>query len=139
MIDRAKLGINAFRQGYNCSQSVLVAFEDIVSLNKEQLLSIGASLGGGFARTRNLCGAVNAMGIIYGLVKKVDKAVAYKDMQEPINEFISVFSSINCKDILKGVEVTKGFVPEERTKKYYATRPCEYVVEFCIRTIEKYL
>ena len=70
MIDRAKLGVNAFRQGYNCSQSVLVAFEDIVSLNREQLLSIGASLGGGFARTRNLCGAVNAMGIIYGLVKK---------------------------------------------------------------------
>lgn len=139
MIDRAKIGIDTFRQGYNCCQAVLVAFEDMVDIDKELLLNIGSALGGGFARTRNLCGAVNAMGIVYGLVKKTDKVQAYKELQLPIEEFKQKFSSINCSEILKGVEVTSGFVPEERTPKYYATRPCEFVVEHCIRVIEKYL
>ncbi len=139
MIDRAKIGIDTFREGYNCSQSVLVAFEDVVSLSKEQLLDIGVALGGGFARTRNLCGAVNAMGIIYGLVKKVDKAQAYKEMQAPIEAFKKRFSSINCSEILKGVEVTSGFIPEDRTEKYYATRPCEFVVEYSIKLIQNLL
>jgi len=139
MSNRAKIGVEAFREGYNCSQSVLVAFEDLISLNKQQLLDIGSALGGGFARTRNLCGAVNAMGIIFGLIRKVDKAEAYKEMQPLINDFTNKFSSINCKEILKGVEVTSGFVPEQRTENYYATRPCEFVVEYCINLLCKYL
>lgn len=137
MIDRAKKGVDLFREGYNCCQAVLGAFEDLVNLPKETLLNIGSALGGGFGRTRNLCGAVNAMGIVYGLIKKVDKKQAYADMKTPIDEFCSIYGSVNCKEILKGVPVTAGVVPEERTEKYYATRPCERVVEDAIKIISK--
>lgn len=135
--DRVKKGVDCFRQSYNCCQAVLVAFEDEIPLSRDVLLNIGRGLGGGFARTRNLCGAVNAMGIVYGLIIKSDKKQAYADLQIPIEEFTQKYSSINCKDILKGVPITKGVVPEERTERYYATRPCERVVEDAIRIISK--
>ena len=139
MSQRAKIGVDNFRQGFNCAQSVLLAFEDLVNIDKNTLLNIGVALGGGFARTRNLCGAVNAMGIVYGLVVKPDKAKAYAEMQDPINEIKSIFGSINCCEMLKGVSVTSGFVPQERTETYYATRPCEKVVEKSILALEKIL
>ncbi len=139
MIDRAKKGVDCFREGYNCCQAVLIAYEDLIGLPKDLLLNIGTALGGGFSRTRNLCGAVNAMGIVYGLIKKVDKKQAYAEMKAPLEEFSSIYKSINCKDILKGVPVTEGVIPEERTEKYYATRPCEKVVEDAIKIIFKYI
>lgn len=136
---RVKKGVDCFRQSYNCCQAVLVAFEDLINLPKEVLYNIGAGLGGGFARTRNLCGAVNAMGIVYGLIKKTDKKQAYADLQIPIDRFIQKYKSINCRDILKGVTVTDGCVPEERTEQYYATRPCERVIEDAIKLISELL
>ncbi len=139
MKDRVIKGVNCFRKGYNCCQAVLVAFEDLVSLPEEILLNIGSALGGGFARTRNLCGAVNAMGIVYGLVKKVDKKQSYAEMKPIIENFTSIYKSINCGEILKGVPVTDGVVPEERTEKYYAVRPCEKIVEDAIKIVLKYL
>ena len=136
---RVKKGVDCFRQSYNCCQAVLVAFEDVLGLSRDVLLDIGSGLGGGFARTRNLCGAVNAMGIVYGLIKKTDKKQAYIELQTPIDKFTKLYGSINCKEILKGVPVTDGAVPEERTAKYYAVRPCERVVEDAIRLISEIL
>jgi len=72
MNERVKIAVDSFRNGYNCAQSVLVAFSDLTGFKSEDLLAMGSALGGGFCRTRNLCGAVNAVGILYGLITKTD-------------------------------------------------------------------
>lgn len=58
-----------FRKGYNCCQSVLLTFQDILQLNEQTILKIGSGLGGGLARMREVCGCVSAMGIIAGFIK----------------------------------------------------------------------
>ena len=139
-MSRIEKAVDYFKMGYNCSQAVLLAFEDDINLPQETLLKIGASLGGGFARTRNLCGAVNGMGIVYGLLTNTtDKAIAYKEMQDLISDFTDVFKDINCNQLLKNVEVTPGFIPEERTDDYYKKRPCAKVVAYCVAILEKRL
>lgn len=140
MNERVKIAVDSFRNGYNCAQSVLVAFSDLTGFKSEDLLNMGSALGGGFCRTRNLCGAVNAVGILYGLITKTDdKAKAYGEMQTMIANFLMKYGSLNCGDLLKGVSVTKGCVPQERTEQYYAERPCERIIEDCVKILQEYL
>ncbi len=139
-MDRITKAVDLFKNGYNCAQSVLGAFSDVTNLNEDILLSMGSSLGGGYARTRNLCGAVNAMGIIYGLATSCkDKSIAYGEMQSIISSFLGTYNTVNCSELLKGVKVTKGFVPQERTTKYYESRPCLKIIEDCVKLLQEKL
>ncbi|MBR5335797.1 MAG: C_GCAxxG_C_C family protein, partial [Bacteroidaceae bacterium] len=45
--DRIELATSLFKEGYNCSQSVVAAFADIYGFTREQALKMGASFGGG--------------------------------------------------------------------------------------------
>lgn len=47
-----------FTKGYNCSQSVVLAFCDEIGLDSETALKISSSFGGGMGRLREVCGAV---------------------------------------------------------------------------------
>ena len=66
-----------FKRGYNCSQSVLVAFCDETGLDIEDALKISSSFGGGMGRLREVCGAVSGMfmvvGMKYGYTDPTDK------------------------------------------------------------------
>lgn len=139
-MDRVTKAVELFENGYNCAQSVLCAFSDIVNINEDVLLSMGSALGGGYARTRNLCGAVNAIGIIYGLATSCkDKSIAYIEMQDIIKSILEKYQTINCSELLKGVKVTKGAVPQERTTEYYKSRPCLNIIEDCVKLLQEKL
>ena len=60
---------NNFRDGYNCAQSVLLAFADKIGLENEEALRLASSFGGGMGRLREVCGAVSAMFMIAGILK----------------------------------------------------------------------
>ena len=137
---RTDKAVELFRSGYNCSQAVLGAFEDLGKLDEKTLLSTGSALGGGFARSRNLCGAVNAMGIIYGLYSgDTDKNNAYFVVNQMIQEFLQLHSDINCGVLLKNVNTIPGIVAEKRSSEYYAKRPCERIVWDCVMILKKHL
>ena len=50
MKDYSKIATDNFRQGYNCAQSVLLAFAEEVNLDKETALKLSSSFGGGMGR-----------------------------------------------------------------------------------------
>ena len=60
---------NNFREGYNCAQSVLLAFANQVGLKEDEALKLASSFGGGMGRLREVCGAVSAMFMIAGILK----------------------------------------------------------------------
>ena len=68
-----------FLDGYNCTQAVVAAFADELGVDKDTLIKIASSFGGGFGRLREVCGAVSAMGIIVGLVEGCDFSKAGQD------------------------------------------------------------
>lgn len=120
-----------FRQGYNCAQSVLLAFGDMTGLDDETALRVSSSFGGGLGRLREVCGAVSGACMVLGLVKgysdpddREGKRAQYRLVQEFAERFREQNGSIVCRELLSGVQTVQGRDPEERTQSYYKKRPC---------------
>lgn len=145
-ITRKQKAYNLFKAGHNCAQSVVMAFEDILPLDRNQLEGVSLGFGGGFGRTRNLCGAVSAFAIVLGLYMshsddpKVAKANMYKILQEMVAKFKERNGSDNCGELLKEVKnLTAGYLPQERDEEYYKIRPCIKFVLDSVEIIEEQL
>ena len=70
--ERAEKARQLFHEGYNCAQSVVLAYSDLFDLDPSLAASISAPLGGGMGRLREVCGAVSGMFMIAGLYYKND-------------------------------------------------------------------
>ena len=55
--ERIDKAVALFKEGFNCSQSVVAAFADKYGFTQEQALRMSASFGGGIGRMRETCGA----------------------------------------------------------------------------------
>jgi len=145
-MNRKQKAYDLFFEGYNCAQAVAAAYDDVLGLDKKYLLNAAIAFGGGFARTRNLCGAISGMGLVVGLYRAkgksdvTDKAGAYKDVQELVEEFKERNAYENCGDLLKDIKnITEGYVPQIRDNAYYSTRPCIKFVLDAVEILDKYI
>lgn len=145
-IDRKQLAYDYFKQGYNCAQSVVLSFADILPMDKQTLEKVSIAFGGGFGRTRNLCGAVSAMGIVTGLLSDLNEEIArgktdvYKTIQALVAQFKDRNGTDNCGELLKNVKnLTDGYVPQVRDAEYYSSRPCVKFVLDSVDILEKTL
>ncbi len=125
-----------FEQGYNCAQSVLLAFCDETGLSREQAAKLASAFGGGMGRMREVCGAVSAMFMVEGLLEgysdpkaKEEKSELYARVRTLADRFREKNHSIICRELLIDTETTPGGEPEARTKEYYERRPCGCYVE----------
>lgn len=133
--EKAELARDYFEKGYNCAQSVLLAFCDETGLTEQEAAMLASSFGGGMGRMREVCGAVSSMLMILGITngygdpeEKQKKDEQYAKVQQLAERFREKNHSIICRDLLEDVETTEGSVSEERTQEYYERRPCaDYV------------
>lgn len=145
--DRVAKAVELFKEGFNCSQSVVVAFADMYGFTREQALRMSASFGGGIGRMRETCGAACGMFLLAGLEisalegkDRATKAANYALVQDLAKEFKQRTGALRCSDLLG--QLAKGpiaSVPEERTAQYYAKRPCVRMVETAARIWNEYL
>ena len=56
-----------FLQGYNCSQSVLLAFCDDLGFDEQTALMLASPFGGGMGRLREVCGTLSGAYMALGL------------------------------------------------------------------------
>ena len=138
-----------FKEGYNCSQSVLGAFADVFNMDEELAFKISSSFGAGMGRMREVCGAVSGMFMVIGLIsgategKDVEaKKANYDFVQEAAEKFKEQSGgSIICKELL-GLTQQKEFTetsPEQRNDGYYKERPCVELVREAAGILEEYL
>ena len=134
--EKSQLAKQNFEEGYNCAQSVLLAFCEETGLTHEQATRLASTFGGGMGRMREVCGAVSAMFMIEGLVNgysdpnaKETKAELYARVRLLADQFREKNHSIICRELLIDTETTTGGEPEARTKEYYERRPCGCYVE----------
>lgn len=146
MTERAEKARNYFLEGYNCSQSVFLAFTDLTGFDEKTALLISSSFGGGMGRLREVCGAVSGMfmavGVLYGYTDPkagTEKMEHYKRIQELAEAFKERNGSIVCRDILGKIAEDKSFIPSERTAEYYKSRPCAKMVEDAVEILEAYI
>lgn len=136
-----------FLDGYNCTQAVVAAFADELGVDKDTLIKIASSFGGGFGRLREVCGAVSAMGIIVGLVEGCDfskagqdaKSAQYATVQRLAGEFKDINGSIICRELLGAKFSATIPTPDARTPEYYKKRPCAKLVGDMADIIERYI
>ena len=136
-----------FKEGYNCTQSVVAAYADIYGFTPEQSFKMSAAFGGGIGRMRETCGAACGMFMLAGLEKgavegkdREGKSATYALVQELAKQFKEEFGTMRCSDLL-GLTKADPIVSqaEARTKEYYAKRPCIHMVETAARFFGDYL
>ena len=130
MLDRGERAKALFYEGYNCSQAVLCAFEDVTGLDRETSARIASSFGGGMGRLREVCGAVSgavmALGICRGYSDPSDrgaKETHYRRIQEFAEQFREKNGSIICRELLSGAGIVPGKNPESRIADYNKNVP----------------
>ena len=145
--ERIAKAVELFKEGFNCSQSVVAAFADEYGFTREQALKMSASFGGGIGRMRETCGAACGLFMLAGLetgaTEGADhdgKAANYALVQELAEEFKRRNGALRCADLL-GLSKNEAVVstPEARTAQYYAKRPCVKMVEEAARIWCEYL
>lgn len=134
-----------FMSGYNCSQAVLLAFDDVTGLDNKTAAMLASSFGGGMGRLREVCGAVSAMFMIAGLTGgytdpkgKAEKAVHYAVIQKLADDFKKENRSIICRE-LTGLNADGSPVPTPRNEEFFKKRPCAELVSDAARLIAAHL
>ena len=60
-MSRRETAVRLFKEGYSCSQAVLLAFSDRIGISEEQAALVSSSFGAGIGKLRETCGAVSGM------------------------------------------------------------------------------
>lgn len=131
-----------FKEGYNCSQAVVVAFCDVTKMDEKTALSLSSSFGGGMGRLREVCGAVSGMfmvaGLLYGYTSPTDnehKKSHYALIQAMAQKFKDKTGSIICRELLGGPDNSPN--PTLRTAEFYKKRPCSELVRICADIVDQ--
>ena len=135
---RQQAATNYFLQGFNCCQSVLLAFSDILNADPETLKTIASGFGGGMGRLREVCGAFSAMVMMAGFISpaadpsiKEDRTKNYALVQQFAEKFKELNGgSIVCRELLGLAKnaAKESPVPSDRTADYYKKRPCPVII-----------
>lgn len=144
-MDRITKAEELFRDGYNCSQSVVGAFCEDIGLDFDTAMKLSEGFGGGMGRMRLTCGAVSGMTMVVGmLLSKGSGGDSRKEVYETVHSLADRFTKENgsliCADLLglnKQSEYNAN--PEERTQGYYKKRPCVECVKFCAKLCDEYM
>ena len=140
---REEIAVDIFSKGYNCAQSVFVAFCEENGLEKDLALRLASGFGGGL-RCGEVCGAVTgavmAIGLKYGFFVEKDfdqKNFCYDKTYSFIEEFKKLNSSIICRDLL-GVDIhcpTDFRKPE--AQELFKKTVCPKLVASAVRILDE--
>lgn len=137
---------NNFRAGYNCAQSVFLAFQDLHGIDDTTAARLSSSFGGGMGRLREVCGAVSGMFMVAGVLYGYDdpqnyqeKSEHYERIQQLAKAYELENGSIICRELLGLNKKKDEPQPEKRTAEYYKKRPCEELVKMSAAIMEQYI
>ncbi len=147
---RKEIAMQSFLDGYNCSQCIMLAFEDVIQkyadMDIHTALRIASPFGGGMGRLREVCGSVTGMFMIMGCIKGYNekgdyegKKELYGHIQELARRYEEANNSIICRELL-GLDVKRqDAIPEKRSPEYYKNRPCTEKIGSAAEILEAYL
>jgi len=145
-MNRRELAIENFKKGYNCTQAVILAFQDVLTIDASELCKIASPFGGGISRMRETCGAVSGMVLVLGnligystpeLGEK--KHELYKNTQEILKIFENKYGSLTCRVLLNLTDKHDDPKPSPRGHDFFNKRPCVELIGGAAEILDKYL
>lgn len=133
-----------FMKGYNCAQSVFMAFSDLTGINIDDAAKISSGFGGGMGGVREVCGAFSGLVLvynhIYGYTNAADsqeKSRVYGDIQVLADSFKTKTGNLICREILKGGIDISDMSEEEQL--YCRNKPCAKLVITAAKLLDEYI
>lgn len=134
-MDRKKQAILYHQMyGYNCAQSVVMAYADIVDIDKNQLFKCCEAFGLGMGNMQGICGALSGALVIASLLESngniseegpKTKAHTYKVASTLQTYFTQKTGAVYCKDLKN---------PRSET-----FTPCDTCIEYACDVLDHYL
>lgn len=143
-MNRVGRAIELFNNNFNCSQAVFTVFATEYGISEELALKISTSFGGG-ARNGEMCGAVSGALMVLGLryghfnaENDEEKQKSYFLVEEFVNRFKEMNSSIVCRDLL-GYDLSKPDEFEIIASKGLCKTICPNMVRSAVNIVEQML
>lgn len=145
-MSRREEAVNCFKSGYNCAQSMVTAYSDLLPGDRKSFVRLASAFGGGMGRLREVCGAVTGMFMVAGLLYGYEgpetgepKAALYGKIQELAKQFEEKYGTILCRELLELKVKHDDAAPEARTEAYYRSRPCERIIADAAEILERFI
>ena len=147
--ERVERACGYFKEGYNCAQAVVMAYNDIMNMSLDEVARLTAPFGGGMGRMREVCGSVCGMTMLAGAIQPSsdpknleERKDNYALVQHFAEQFRTENGDIVCRRLLGLEPMTERqetAMPSERTPEYYKKRPCSEYVGCAARIVGEYL
>jgi C_GCAxxG_C_C family probable redox protein len=145
MNENVESALEAFGQGFSCSQAVILSHCADFGLDDEMARRVSGAFGGGMGHIGETCGAVTGalmlIGLKYGKTRADDaeaKDRTYAKVKEFTDAFKASHGSIKCKDLI-GYDISvKEELIAAREAGVFKTA-CPLLVRDSIETVEKLL
>ena len=103
-MERSEKAIEFFNNGCSCAQSVVLAFQDKIDLNEDQIKRSASSFGSGMSRQQYTCGALTGAYMVIGLTTPVAESKEERDSQylkvrEFTGRFEDIHGSAECREL----------------------------------------
>ncbi|MFX1564217.1 MAG: C-GCAxxG-C-C family protein, partial [Promethearchaeota archaeon] len=104
--DTIQLAYANARQGFLCSESVLLALSKCLNISSDLIPRIATGFGAGIGRAGEVCGAISGavmgLGLFFGRmeVNKESQQKPYWFASELMKRFSSNFGQVQCKKLL---------------------------------------
>jgi C_GCAxxG_C_C family probable redox protein len=129
-----------FKEGYNCSQSVLLTMAEYWKCKDELIPKVATAFGGGMARCGSACGALTgglmAIGIKYGENKPSSEkaARAYELAETFYRRFEKQNGSTICRELL-GLDLSDTEQRKKAREEHLFDKKCPAFVKSAVEIL----
>ena len=135
-MDRKEMALMLHENHFNCAQSLVCAYANVLGADPIQAFKMAESFGFGMG-SMSTCGCLTASAMLVGL-KKSDgdldnpktRRQCYNTIKMITQEFEDKFGSTLCRDLKTGAGEGDG------TKKRV---PCEELIAYTVEMLDRYL
>lgn len=144
-MSRSEKALKLYSEGFNCAQSVIASFADLLDLNEEQAFRIASGFGGGMGRTQSTCGAATGAYMVIGFLrskynsnKDISNDESTRLVQEFSNRFAEIHGATNCKTLIK-FDLNSEKERAEAEKAEVFKKKCTSYVQSAVEILEDIL
>lgn len=145
-VDHLKKARELYKKGYNCAQSVFLAYGDCYDIDSDTAAKMSSSMGGGIGRLRETCGAVSGMVLVAGLLygyslpttDAEEKSAHYARVRELTLKFKEENGSYNCAVLTDVVGLSEAEI-EIKNSDLSKKVDCTKFVESATKILDEYI
>ena len=144
-LSRCAAAYQYHQDGFNCAQSVVGAFQDLLGMDEKQAMAMAGGFGGGVGGSHaELCGAVSGGVLVLSLLHphtdgedRAGKVRLYAQAKEFRRRFQEVFGLTRCGDLLRARPGVTERNPA--SQRLGVTAHCDNMIVTAVEILEQML